>query len=111
MACGFALELIYDREVCVSRVGKTGSLGPWVKVIVHCKCVYIISKGMTVRILTLLQYAMILLQSPKDPVLSTLMSISMYNGFNYFFKDHSYSCLYATAFTRKLSCQIAGASK
>ena len=28
-ACGFALELIYDREVCMCiRVGKTGSLGP-----------------------------------------------------------------------------------
>ena len=39
MACGFALELIYDREVCVFRVGKTEYLGPWSKVIVHCKSI------------------------------------------------------------------------
>ena len=64
-----------------ARVVKTGSLGPWSRVIVYCKSVgtcyqlFLIPKGMTGSILTLLQYTMTLLQGPKDPVLPTLTYI------------------------------------
>ena len=87
------------------RVGKTGSLGPWSRVILYCRSVrmlaviplihlirnkilnlvlkkYILWVLTTViplciagSFLTLLQYTMTLLQGPKDPVLPSLMNI------------------------------------
>ena len=62
------------------RVGKTGSLGPWSKVIVYCSKLSFCQNDPPMgesfwQKESLLQYTMTLLQGPKDPVLPTLIYI------------------------------------
>ena len=59
------------------RVGKTGLLGPWLRVIGYCRSVRmlpVIHKGIAGSIDTILQY-------PKDPVLPTLLFTPWFNEF------------------------------
>ena len=66
------------------RVGKTGSLEPWSRVIVYCSKLSFCQNDPPMgesfwQKESLLQYTMTLLQGPKDPVLPILMDIVMYN--------------------------------
>ena len=69
--CFLQLDCIYI------RVGKTGSLGPWSRVIVYCSklsfCQNDSSIGGSFWQKDSLQYTMTLLQDPKDPVLPSLI--------------------------------------
>ena len=74
----------YARQGTYIRVGKTGSLVPWSRVIVYCNKLSFCQNdspigGSLWQKDSLLQYTMILPQGPKDPVLPTLtyMSITM----------------------------------
>ena len=62
------------------RVGKTGSLGPWSRVIVYCSNLSFCQNDPPMgesfwQKESLLQYTMTQLQGPKDHVLSTLVYI------------------------------------
>ena len=62
------------------RVGKTGSLGPWSRVIVYCSKLSFCQNDDPMgesfwKKESLLQYTMTLLQGPKDRVLPTLTYI------------------------------------
>ena len=65
-------------EACVLGLGKTGSLGPWSRVIVHCSKLSFCQNDSPIggsfwQKDSLLQYTMTLLQGPKDPILPTLV--------------------------------------
>ena len=65
------------------RVGKTGCLGPWSRVIVYCSKLSFCQNDPPIgesfwQKESLLQYTMTLLQGPKDAVLPTLMFIPEY---------------------------------
>ena len=67
-----------SKSVIYIRVGKTGSLGPWRRLIVYCSKLYFCQNDPPMgesfwQKKNLLQYTMTLLQGPKDPVLPTLI--------------------------------------
>ena len=68
------------QKVMNIRVGKKGSLGPWSRVIVYGSKLFLCQNDSPIGRSfwhkdSLLQYAMTLLQGPKDPVLPTLHCI------------------------------------
>ena len=76
MRCLFQEELLY--EYVEFRVGKIGSLEPWIKVIVYCSKLSSCQNDSSIggsfwQNDSLLKYIMTLLQGLKDPVLPTLM--------------------------------------
>ena len=60
--------VIHEPCAVFTRVGKTGSLGPWSRVIVYCSKLSFYENYSPIALETLLQYTMTLLQGPKDPV-------------------------------------------
>ena len=82
------------------RLGKTGSLGPWSRVIVYCSKLSFCKNdppigGSLWQKEGLLQYIMTLIQGPKDPVLPTLMFIIFFHNLIYrqIFVRSTHSCI------------------
>ena len=80
---GFQPMRSWANNLCTElyiRVGKTGSLGPWSRVIVYCSKLSFFQNDPLMgesfwQKESLLQYTMTLLQGPKDPVMPTLVTL------------------------------------